>query len=75
MGSSFGWQAFGAGAGMAVGACALFWCFNSYTAIILVSTLASVGGAAIIMSMEPTGRILIPNWEDSIPKIPAAADD
>ena len=79
MGSSFGWQAFGAGAGMAMGAWiggALFWLFDSsYTATILVSTFASVGGAVIIMSMEPTGRILIPNWEDTIPSVPAAADD
>ena len=78
MGSSFGWQAFGAGAGMAMGAWiggALFWLFDSsYTATILVSTFASVGGAVIIMSMEPTGRILIPNWEDTIPSVPAAAD-
>tara|TARA_B100001123_G_scaffold200819_1_gene228002 strand:+ start:1565 stop:2890 length:1326 start_codon:yes stop_codon:yes gene_type:complete len=78
MGSSFGWQQFGAGSGMAVGAWiggALFWLFDSYTATILVSTLTSVAGAFIIMSMEPTGRILIPNWEDNVPTQPAVADD
>ncbi len=78
MGSSFGWQAFGAGSGMAMGAWlggALFWLFDSYTATILVSTFASVGGAFVIMSMEPTGRVLNLNWEETIPTIPAAADD
>ena len=78
MGSSFGWQALGAGSGMALGAWvggALFWVFDSYTATILVSTITSIAGAIVIMSMEPTNRLLIPNWEDSIPAVPAAADD
>lgn len=78
MGSSFGWQGFGAGSGMALGAWvggALFWLFDSYSATIIVSTLTSVAGAFVIMSMEPTSRILIPNWEDSVPATPAAADD
>ena len=78
MGASFGWQQLGAGSGMALGAWvggALFWVFDSYTATILVSTLTSVAGAIVIMSMEPTGRILIPNWEEAIPATPAAADD
>ena len=78
MGSSFGWQAFGAGAGMALGAWlggALFWLFDSYSVTIVVSTLASLAGAFVIMSMEPTNRVLIPNWEDSVVPTPAAADD
>ena len=78
MGSSFGWQQFGAGSGMAMGAWvggALFWLLDSYTATILVSTFTSVAGAALIMSMEPTSRMLIPNWEDTITAAPAAADD
>ena len=78
MGSSFGWQQFGAGSGMAMGAWlggALFWLFGSYSMTIIVSTLTSVAGAFLIMSMEPTSRVLIPNWEDSISAAPAAADD
>jgi len=77
MGASFGWQGLGAGTGMALGAWlggALFWIFDSYTATILFSTLASVGGAIVIMSMEPTNRVLIPDWEDSISAVPALAD-
>ena len=78
MGSSFGWQQLGAGSGMALGAWvggALFWVFDSYSATIIVSTLTSIAGAVVIMSMEPTNRVLIPKWEDSIPAAPAAADD
>ena len=78
MGSSFGWQAFGAGSGMAMGAWlggALFWLFDSYSVTIVVSTLCSVLGAFVIMSMEPTSRVLIPNWEDSVSAAPAVADD
>ncbi|SUZ69060.1 uncharacterized protein METZ01_LOCUS21914 [marine metagenome] len=78
MGASFGWQQLGAGTGMALGAWlggALFWLFDSYTATILVSTFTSIGGAVVIMSMEPTSRVLIPNWEDTVAATPAAADD
>lgn len=78
MGSSFGWQGFGAGAGMAVGAWlggALFWVFDSYSITIVASTVASVVGAIVIMSMEPTNRVLIPDWEDTVAAVPAAADD
>ena len=78
MGSSFGWQAFGAGTGMALGAWlggALFWIFDSDAAAIIISTITSVVGAAVIMSMEPTNRILIPDWEDSMLTVPAAAGD
>ena len=77
MGSSFGWQQLGAGSGMALGAWvggALFWVFDSYAATIILSTLTSIAGAVVIMSMEPTNRVLIPKWEDSIPAAPAAAD-
>jgi len=78
MGSSFGWQQLGAGSGMALGAWvggALFWVFDSYTATILVSTFTSIAGAFVIMSMEPTNRVLIPHWEETVPATPAAADD
>ena len=76
MGSSFGWQQLGAGIGMAVGAWiggALFWVFDSYSITIVVSTVASVTGAIIIFSMEPTNRMLIPRWEDTMPAGAGAA--
>ena len=70
MGRSFGWQQFGAGTGMASGAWiggALFAVFGSYSPTIILSTAASATGAIILLSMEPTARLLIPNWEDSLP--------
>lgn len=85
MGRSFGWQQFGAGSGMATGAWiggVLFGFFGSYDATIILSVIASVGGAMVLLSMEPTDRVLIPDWEESLPPearspvaSPAAAGD
>jgi len=70
MGRSFGWQQAGAGTGMALGGWiggGLFAVFGSYDITIVLSVLASVGGAALIMSMPPTNKLLIPDWEESLP--------
>ena len=70
MGRSFGWQQFGAGSGMAFGAWVggvLFEVLGTYNATIALSVGASVAGALILLSMESTGRLLIPDWEDSLP--------
>ncbi|MDA0734768.1 MAG: MFS transporter [Chloroflexi bacterium] len=70
MGRSFGWQQAGAGVGMATGAWIgglLYGVFGSYDATIVLSVVASVGGAMVLLSMEPTSSLLIPNWEDSVP--------
>ena len=70
MGRSFGWQQFGAGSGMAFGAWVggvLFGFLETYSATIVLSIAASVAGALILLSMESTGRLLIPDWEDSLP--------
>lgn len=69
MGRSFGWQQAGAGSGMALGAWiggTLFAVFGDYDITIVLSVLASVAGAALIMSMPPTDRLLIPNWEEGL---------
>jgi MFS family permease len=69
MGRSFGWQQAGAGAGMATGGWVgglLYGFFGAYDATIVLSTVASVTGALVLLSMEPTSRLLIPNWEDSV---------
>ena len=85
MGRSFGWQQFGAGSGMATGGWvggALYAVFGSYDPAIILSVVASVGGALVLVSMEPTSKLLIPNWEQSLPPeartptpSPSAADD
>ena len=70
MGRSFGWQQFGAGTGMAFGAWiggAMFAVFGSFDPTIIMSAAASATGAIILLSMEPTTRLLIPHWEDSLP--------
>ena len=79
MGRSFGWQQAGAGTGMALGGWiggGLFAVFGSYDITIVLSVLSSVGGAALIMSMPPTDKLLIPNWEESPPSsnLPEAAN-
>jgi len=69
MGRSFGWQQAGAGAGMATGGWVgglLYGFFGAYDLTIVLSTVASVAGALVLLSMEPTSRLLIPNWEDSV---------
>ena len=79
MGRSFGWQQAGAGTGMALGGWiggGLFAVFGSYDITIVLSVLSSMGGAALIMSMPPTDKLLIPNWEESPPSsnLPEAAN-
>jgi MFS family permease len=69
MGRSFGWQQFGAGTGMAVGGWiggVLYFMFGSYDITVILSVLASLAGAALILSMPPTTSLLIPDWEAAI---------
>ncbi len=33
---------------------------------VLLGLLASVAGAALILTMPPTAKLLIPNWEDAL---------
>jgi hypothetical protein len=49
----------------------LFFVFGSYDITVILSVLASVGGAALILSMPPTAKLLIPDWDDAItPNVP-----
>ena len=69
MGRSFGWQQAGAGTGMAVGAWigGVFYVMSgSYDITIILSVAMSFTGAAVILTMPTTARLLIPNWEDSL---------
>ncbi|MCE2463772.1 MAG: MFS transporter [Dehalococcoidia bacterium] len=40
---------------------------NSYSAILALSMLFSFGGVLVIMTLESTSRVLIPDWEKSLP--------
>jgi hypothetical protein len=45
----------------------LFDVFGSFNPAIILSTVASVSGALLLVSMAPTNKLLIGNWEDSLP--------
>lgn len=66
----FGFQSMGAGTGMAIGGLIgsiIFDVFGSYDIAWLVSIAASMGGVVCILLLESTRRVLIPNWESSLP--------
>jgi MFS family permease len=71
LGRSFGWQMSGAMLGMASGGWiggVLFGFFGDYSLTIVLSVAASLAGAALIMSMDRTDRMLILGWEDKLPE-------
>lgn len=66
----FGFQHLGSNLGMAGGGLigsVIFDTFDSYDMAWLISIAASLGGVVCILLLEPTSRILIPNWEESLP--------
>jgi MFS family permease len=66
----FGFQQFGSSLGMALGGLigsVIFDTFGSYDLAWLISIAASLSGMVCILLLEPTSRILIPNWEASLP--------
>ena len=67
----FGFQSMGSGLGMALGGLlggVVFDMFHSYNVAWLISICTSLGGAACILLLEPTSRVLIPDWEESLPQ-------
>lgn len=68
--SIFGFQHMGSGLGMALGGLIgglIFDRFGSYDLAWMISIAASLGGVVFILLLEPSSRVLIPNWEDSLP--------
>ena len=66
----FGFQSLGAGTGMALGGLlggVIFDLTGAYDLAWVLSIAASLGGAASILFLEPTSKMLIPDWEDSLP--------
>ena len=41
---------------------------NSYSAILALSMVFSLGGVLVVMTLESTSRVLIPDWEESLPR-------
>jgi MFS family permease len=69
VGSVHGTQMLGAGLGMALGGWIggpLFDLYGSYDIALWVSIIASLAGAVSILFLEPTKRLLIPDW-DAVP--------
>lgn len=66
----FGFQSMGAGTGMALGgliAGFAYDVFGSYDVAWYLSIGASFAGAICILFLQPTSRLLIPDWENSLP--------
>ena len=66
----FGFQSMGSGLGMALGGLVgsvVYDILGSYSLAWLISIGASMGGVIGILFLEPTSRLLIPDWEDSLP--------
>ncbi len=76
----FGFQTMGSGLGMALGGLigsVIYDTFGSYDVAWIVSLVASLAGMIAIFFMESTKRVLIPDWEQSLPQeaqAPAPAD-
>lgn len=73
MGPTYGWQLLGAGLGMALGGVLpgmVFDITGAYTWAIWLSAGFSLFGAFSIVMLEPTKRLLIPDWEE----VPARRD-
>ena len=65
-----------AGLGMAVGGLfgsIIYDTLGSYDVAWLFSIAASLGGVVCILLLEPTSRVLIPDWEESLPHEARAA--
>ena len=70
MGSTYGWQMSGALIGHAITtglAGLVIYVTNSFNPVIALSIGFSVGAALLMLTLESTSRVLIPNWEDSLP--------
>ena len=65
----FGFQNMGSGVGMAIGGFMGLVIADRYGFDIawIISIVASLGGAACILLLQSTSRVLIPNWEDALP--------
>ena len=70
IGTCYGFQTAGAliGHAIATGLAGLvIYITDSYMVILVMSMAFSFVGVVVIATMEPTKRMLIPNWEDSLP--------
>ena len=70
MGTCYGWQMTGALMGHAITTALgglVYEIFGSYDVILLLSIAFSLGGVVVILMLEPTSKVLIPDWEQALP--------
>ena len=70
IGTCYGWQMSGALMGHAITtglAGLVIYVTGSFNPVIALSIAFSIGGALLILTLESTSRVLIPDWEDSLP--------
>ena len=70
LGTVYGWQMFGVGIGMALGAWVggfLWDLTGDFTATVALSFAMSLLGTLSIIALPTTSRRLIPHWEESLP--------
>ncbi len=71
MAACYGWQMSGALMGhaiaMGLAALILYATDGSYNYVLALSMVFSLGGVVVILTLEPTSRVLIPDWELSLP--------
>ena len=70
LGTCYGWQMTGALLGHAIITALsglIIYATGSFTPVLVLSIAASLGGVVAIMMLEPTSKILIPDWEQSLP--------
>ena len=68
MGGAHGFQMLGAGIGMALGGWVggpVYDIFGNYNWALVVSIVASIGGAVSIVLLENPAKLLIPDWQKS----------
>ena len=66
----FGFQSLGSGIGMATGGLLgsiIYDAFGAYDLAWMFSVAASLAGVVCILFLEPTSKVLIPDWEESLP--------
>ena len=71
MGSIYGWQITGAMLGHAFAsflAGVLVDITGSYNSVLVMSIVGSLMGVGVILTLEPTSKMLIGNWEDDLPE-------
>ncbi len=70
IGTCYGWQMTGSFLGHAVItalAGLIIYATGSYNPVLALSAATSLGGVLVIAMLEPTSKVIIPDWEQSLP--------